>query len=286
MKRAVALTAGALLALAGCGGQGHKWPDPHPALWEVTGPGGQHGWLFGTIHAVPESARWRTGPIDDAFAKSSLLVVEIADLGNADEAKSEFYRLSTTPGQPPLSQRVPAADRPALATLLEQAGLGDGDFPDTETWGAAIILANRVRSGDPEIGVDRTLIAQAKRVEGLETFAQQYGVFDRLPQAEQADLLVATAADAAGNEEGKEFTEWLTGDLEGLERDADASVLANPQLKEALQTGRNRAWDARIEQLLADHQTPFVAVGTAHMFGSEGLPALLAAHGYTVRRIE
>lgn len=281
MKR---LIAGALLLLAACGGR--SWPDPSPALWQVSGPGGQQAWLFGTVHSLPSGMEWRTEKVDDALARSSVLVVEIADLGDADAAKAAFYRLSTTPGQPPLTERVPQADRPAVAALLERAGLGNSDFPQTETWGAVMILANRVSHGDPANGVDRALIAGAGRVEGLETFAGQYGVFDRLPPAEQADLLVATARDAAANLEDKEAVEWLTGDMAALERDASKGVLADPELREALQLARNRAWDRRIEQMLADGEKPFVAVGAAHMFGKEGLPALLAAHGYTVRRVE
>ena len=39
----------ALLALAAC----NRAPEPqqHPALWQVTGPGGETGYLFGTVHA-------------------------------------------------------------------------------------------------------------------------------------------------------------------------------------------------------------------------------------------
>jgi hypothetical protein len=280
------LLAGALLALAACSGQGHKWPAPSPALWEVSGPGGQHAWMFGTVHSLPSGMKWRTAKVDEALGKSNVLVVEIADLADAQAAKAAFYRLSTTPGQPPLTTRVPQAGRPAVTALLTQAGLSDNDFPETETWGAAMILANRVSHGDPANGVDRALIAGGKRVEGFETFDEQYGMFDRLPQAQQAALLVAMARGAAGGEEDQEAVDWLTGDTAALERESANGVLADAELRKTLQVDRNLAWDTRLEQMLADGEKPFVAVGAAHMFGPEGLPALLAAHGYTVRRVE
>jgi uncharacterized protein YbaP (TraB family) len=285
MRHALAALALAL-ALAGCGAPARDWPDPSPALWEVTGSGGAHGWLFGTIHSLPEGAKWRTQAVDQALAGSGVLVVEIADLGDAAAAKDAFDKLATTPGLPPLSQRVPAAGRPALAAFLDQAGLDDDAFPHTETWGAAMILANRVRQGDPDSGVDRALIAGARRVEGLETFAQQYGVFDALPPGDQADLLLALARESGGKAEDKEATEWLTGDLAGLERDSASGVLADADLREALQAARNRRWAERIAQLLAARERPFVAVGEGHMFGDENLPALLKARGYTVRRVQ
>ena len=274
------------LALAACGAPARNWPKPSPALWEVTGPKGEHGWLFGTIHSLPEGAKWRTEAVDKALAQSNVLVVEIADLGDAAAAKRAFDKLATTPGLPLLSQRVPAVDRPALAAFLDKAGLDDGAFPHTETWGAAMILANSVRQRDPASGVDRALLAGARRVEGLETFEEQYGVFDALPAGEQADLLLALAKEADGKPEDKEATEWLKGDLAGLERDSATGVLAYPGLREALQTARNRRWAGRIAQLLASRALPFVAVGEGHMFGAENLPALLEARGYTVRRVQ
>jgi uncharacterized protein YbaP (TraB family) len=282
-----ALTALALaLTLAGCGEPARDWPDPSPALWEVTGRGGAHGWLFGTIHSQPEGAAWRTPPVDRALARSSVLVVEIADLGDAAAAKEAFDRLATTPGLPPLSQRIPAKDRPALTAFLDRAGVADDAFPHTETWAAAIALANRVRGRDPGTGVDRALMAKASRVEGLETFEQQYGAFDALPPSEQADLLLALAREADEKADARQVEAWLTGDLAALERDSSTGVLANAELREALQVARNRRWAERIARLLASREQPFVAVGEAHMFGEENLPALLEAHGYTVRRIQ
>lgn len=275
-----------MLALAGCGEPARDWPDPSPALWEVSGPGGAHGWLFGTIHSLPEGASWRTQAVDQALGRSSLLVLEIANLDDTDAARDAFERLATTPGLPPLSLRVPAADRPALAAFLDRAGMADGDFPHTETWAAAILLANRARGRDPGTGVDRELMTNAKRVEGLETFDEQYGAFDALPPSEQADLLLALAAEADGKADTRQVEEWLTGDLAGLERESAKGVLADPELREALQVARNRRWAERIAELWVQHEQPFVAVGEAHMFGEENLPQLLIARGYTVRRVQ
>jgi uncharacterized protein YbaP (TraB family) len=281
-----ALAALALALLAGCGEPARDWPAPSPALWEVSGPGGAHGWLFGTIHSLPEGARWRTAPVDRALDQASVLVLEIANLDDADAARREFERLATTPGLPPLSHRVPASGRPTLAALLDRAGMADGDFPRTETWAAAILLANRARGRDPATGVDRELMAGAPRIEGLETFAEQYRTFDALPPSEQADLLLALAAEADDRADDRQVEQWLTGDLAGLERESAAGVLADPELREALQTARNKRWAERIVQLLASRERPFVAVGEAHMFGEDNLPGLLAARGYTVRRIQ
>jgi uncharacterized protein YbaP (TraB family) len=286
MRSFAALAFALTLALAGCGEPAREWPQPSPALWEVSGPGEARGWLFGTIHSLPEGAEWRTAAVDRALAGSSVLVLEIANLDDKEAAKVAFERLATTPGLPPLSQRVPAEDRPALAAFLDRAGMADGDFPHTETWAAAIVLANRARGRDPATGVDRELMAKARQVEGLETFEEQYGAFDALPPPEQADLLLALAAEAGGQADARRVEDWLTGDLASLARDSANGVLADPELREALQAARNRRWAERIAELLARHEQPFVAVGEAHMFGEESLPGLLKERGYSVKRVQ
>ena len=59
-----------------------------------------------------------------------------------------------------------------------------------------------------------------------------------------------------------------------------------PELRQALFVGRNARWSDRIADAIAQGNRPFVAVGAAHMAGPDGLPAMLAARGYTVRRVQ
>lgn len=285
MIRTLFALAGALW-LASCGAPEREWPEPSPALWELSGPNGEHGWLFGTIHALPDGVEWRTGAVDEAVAASDLLVVEVAELGDGERAAATFEQRATTKGLAPLSRRVAAEERPALAALMERAGRDERDFADTESWAAGLLLASAVREGDPANGVDRALLAEDKPVVGLESFAAQYDRFDRLPQADQADLLAGIAREAERGHADAGIEAWLTGDLATLEREALGGILAHPRLREALLDSRNREWAERIEALLRDGRAPLVAVGAAHMLGDGGLPALLAARGYTVTRLQ
>lgn len=272
-------------ALAACGAPAEDWPPPSPALWEVTGPDGRQGWLFGTIHSLPDGVEWRTPALDAAIGRAGVLVVEVANLDDGNAGARAFAEVSTSTGLPPLRQRVPEADRPALLQALERAGLDEDDLAETETWAAALIIANRTKPGDNANGVDRALLATGLPVEGLESHARQFAIFDRLAGADQVELLRLAVADARRDGRDAQLA-WLTGDLDTLEREELAGVLADPELREALIARRNQAWADRIAALLETGRRPLVAVGAGHMIGESGLPALLAARGYSVTRIQ
>jgi uncharacterized protein YbaP (TraB family) len=286
MMRLIGLLLALLLAplLAGCGTAEGDWPPPSPALWRVTAPSGEQGWLFGTVHALPDGVEWRTPALEQAIDGSGLLVVEIADAGDPAVA-TLFRRLATTPGQPPLSERVAPGERAALAALAERAGMDDDDFAATESWGAALLLAGAVRAGDPANGVDRALIAQADSVVGLETSAEQFALFDTLSPADQSALLAATAREAAASDPRGLIEAWLTGDLARIEALSEVGLLEHPALRERLLTARNRAWAERVAGIVAQGRRPLVAVGAAHVLGTDGLPALLEARGFAVERL-
>ncbi|WP_052761741.1 TraB/GumN family protein [Aurantiacibacter luteus] len=254
-------------------------------LWEITAPGGERGALFGTIHALPDDAKWRTPALDAALADSDLLVVEVANLGDTSGAEL-FSDLSETPGQPPLSRRVDAEARPALLAMMDAAGMDDGDFSRIESWGAALLLAAATRTGDSDNGVDRALIAEADEVVGLESYAGQLSLFDRLSQEAQGDLLAATARDWQAGRGDAMLRAWLSGDERRIAEHVGGELLSNPELRRTLLTRRNEAWTDRIAALVEEGRRPFVAVGAAHLVGEDGLVARLEALGYTARRIQ
>lgn len=281
----LAVAALALAALAACG----EKPEPAtPALWEVTAPDGKRGWLFGTIHALPHPVDWRSDEIDEALDRADRIVVEIGTRGDPADRQRIFEELARTPGQPPLSERVPPPSRGRLTKLLAAAGMTEGDFAETETWAAALTLA---RSAAPEMdsahGIDRAVeaLAEGRPVIELEGTRRQLLLFDTLPEQEQRDLLAAVVANpATGTQSPAEA--WRRGDMAAIEHETRRGLLADPELREVLFTARNRAWTRLIQAMILSGQRPFVAVGGAHMAGEEGLPALLAAKGFTVTRVQ
>ncbi|HVR91831.1 MAG TPA: TraB/GumN family protein [Novosphingobium sp.] len=262
-----------------------------PALWQVDGPHGERGYLFGTIHALPKEVDWRSAKLDAALAGSDSLVLEIARLDDEAATAATFAKLSRTPGQPLLSERIAPALRPALAAVLRRTHLFETEFAATETWAAALTLAQKLQGANNSgYGIDRALLnaAPGKALGELEGAETQLGVFDALPEDEQRDLLgaVISGADDDPVAAGQLASAWGRGDVAMIERETQRGMLADPELRQALLVNRNKAWTGRIVALLAQGERPFVAAGAAHMAGPDGVPALLAAQGYKVTRVQ
>lgn len=290
MRRPAGLLIALILALAACAPR----PEPaEPALWRVDGPGGERAWLFGTIHALRRPVAWRSAAVDGAFSKADRIVVEVGALSDDTAMARVFAGLATSPGHPPLAERVSPRLRGKLDELLAKAGMSSGQFGSTETWAAALMLARvENRDLDESYGVDRAVIAAAgkarKRLVELEGAEGQLGIFDRLPEREQRDLLDLVVGDS-GEVDGESAAladTWRRGDMKAIEKETRQGLLADPELREALFTNRNRAWSERIIAMLQRGNRPFVAVGTAHMAGPDGLPAMLEARGYRVTRLQ
>ncbi|KQM17556.1 TraB/GumN family protein [Novosphingobium sp. Leaf2] len=274
-----------LLALLACA---REPLEANPALWRVEDGRGHVGWLFGTIHVSERPLAWRTPKVDAALNRAGVVMVEVGNLADEQQVAATFAALAHSQGLRPLSQRVPTGYSAALQALLKKAGKTEADFADTETWAAALTLAQAgADAGGARNGVDRAVIVAAgtKPVIELEGARAQLGIFDALPERDQRALLGAVVTEAAAPDKDLAKS-WRTGDMTAVERETRTGMLADPDLRAALFTGRNQRWTIRIAQSITAGQRPFVAVGAAHMAGPQGLPAMLKSRGFTVTRIE
>lgn len=293
MIRAAFLALLACVLLAGCGRdrapQSASVPGT-PALWVVESEDGRTaGWLFGTIHALPDGARWDTPAIERAIADAGLLVVEVRDLDPARLA-AEFERLARDRPGPPLAARLGPEAREDLADLLERESASARRLDGLESWAAALALAQLGNEVKPRNGADKRLLElfAGRPIRELEGAADQFAIFDALPERDQRTMLAAVIdeQDRAEADAAALARAWLAGDTARLEGLARTGLLADPALYDTLLVRRNHAWARKIAPLLAAGKQPLVAVGTAHILGPDGLPDLLADQGYRVRRIQ
>lgn len=285
------LALAALLAVPACGGSEEAGgAPPSPLLYEIANSDGEiEGWMLGTIHALPDNAEWRTVEIERVIGEADLLLVEVAELESQSEIAMIFGELATTEGLGPLSQRISPELREPLQDIVARSQFPSNTFANTESWAAAIMLARVDAYGEPGNGVDAAVIRDfaGREVRGFETARGQLGVFDTLAEEDQRDLVEGTVREwqAAQENPGRLTRAWLTGDIAAIERATTEGIMADPELREALLVGRNRAWLAPLIEVLQGEAKPLVAVGTAHLVGPEGLAAMLEMRGYRVTRI-
>lgn len=131
-------------------------------------------------------------------------------------------------------------------------------------------------------------VAKAKNMEviGLETVADQMGLFDKIPCDKQARMLSDMVIKRA--EAQQEFTDLLklyqAQDVEGLLKMSLDSKFGMKEYETLLLTDRNKRWIPLMAQQAASKPT-FFAVGAAHLGGPSGVLALLRQQGYQVKPV-
>ncbi|MEW4448037.1 TraB/GumN family protein [Qipengyuania sp. JC766] len=291
MIRRVGIWLAAFALLAGCDDQGASdQPPPSPILYELANADGEmEGWLFGTVHSLPDGVRWRTPALEDAVTRADSLMVEVASLDGGATTANVFRDLSTTSGLPPVLDRLEGADRERLVEALSEAGLSHTTFAGVEDWAVALALASALSPGDPANGVDRALIAdfRGRTIHQFEGAPAQFRIFDALPSEAQRTLLMEAVSEAGEDpDKPAPYLVWLTGDADALEDMTTDGMLADPALRKALLIDRNRAWSRRLASRLESEGPMLVAVGAAHLPGPDGLVALMEERGYTATRIQ
>ncbi len=268
-----------------------------PAMWVVK-DGDSQIYLFGTLHALSPSAKWRTPLYDQAYAKAGVVWFE-ADMeaGDPDTVRLIVQRYGSDPDKP-LSRKLAPEDVGALA----RQGIDVGRIEHLRPWAAALMLSMQPtlgRGARVESGADLTMTrasrASAKQIKTFETLEDQARMYAGLPERSEVAYLAGVIRERSAPpkprlpwQDPRSLEQaWLAGDLARLGPGLVGDMRANnPALYEALLRKRNLSWADKLSDELQGSGVQLVNVGALHMVGPDGLPALLEARGFTVERIQ
>lgn len=284
-----ALAAAAFL-LVGCA---PKAVTGGPAMWRLKDADSEI-WIFGTVHVMSPEVQWRTARIEKAFRAADVVWFEAPTDGPDVEREIGLLvqQLGVNPPGVKLSSLLTAEESTRLARVARSVDVDPAALDRTRPWlaGLQLSVAALVKQGAAlDSGVENVLeldVARlGKKTAYFETVAQQMHFFaDLSPEAEKRFLVTTLRQIEEDADQTKVMDDlWSTGRVDELGKLLDAQIdEAGPEVADAVIHNRNAAWATQIDTMMKGRGKIFIAVGTAHLTGDRGVPALLRAKGYEV----
>ncbi len=268
-------------------------PSTNGLIWKASSP---HStiYLLGSIHVASSDMYPLPRHIEEAFRRSSVLVVEV-DLNKIDQAK--FQPLLMAKGMYPFNDSLWNHVSPDTKTLVshfcDENGVPSEVFARVKPWLATVMasmLPMQTSGMSPELGIDKhflNLAGNAMRVEQLETAEGQLRLLADISESKQEQYLVATLKSAALTQQlVKEFKgAWMTGDANRLDTLVSGSWEGATELQKSMFADRNPHMADVAERCLKNNQRCFVVVGAGHLVGHEGVVRLLQDRGFKVEQL-
>lgn len=186
-----------------------------------------------------------------------------------------------------------ADQRKAYEAGMAKIGMPVAAFDRYKPWYAAMMFSMipLLKQGyASDSGSEAVLTAaggEEKQRGQLESFEQQLGMFDKLPQQNQVAYLleVVNGVDDLKPTIDKMVQEWLHGDADGLAKLMNEGM-SDPVVLDKLLYQRNRNWAEWIDKRLDQPGTVFVAVGAGHLAGKDSVQKDLEKMGLKVERVQ
>jgi uncharacterized protein len=266
---------------------------PGPPLW-VAERRSSKVFLFGQMPVKTDSS-WLSGAVQGAFDASTELWLENPDFDPVTMGK-------TPPPEPPkgpkLSEVAGSKDLARLHRVLLRAGMAADAFdgiPISAVYLPVADLSDRAVGADFSAIPERVLRSRAKAAG--KPVHSEWASFDEatrfltdLPTDEQQQVqlqLFEKGLDEAEDVQAaqKRLTQWLAGDLEGLNALERHFRRAYPLAYRLIGEERNKAWAPRLASVMDRTNTAFVCVGILHLLGPSSIQENLMNSGISVRRI-
>ena len=260
-----------------------------PAFYRISKGNEQH-WLLGSIHAGKPSLYPLPDPVERAWQQSRALVMEV-DMTHISQAQwQEMGAITRLVDGKTLKDHLPMDLYRRTLIAAGQNGLTEAMLAPLRPWFAAITLTQAAleRTGyRGEFGVDQHFAKRAndggKPIVGLETLLEQLGYLASVGD-NQTLMLESTLDELPELEKGfaEVMAAWQNGDqatLINLLKEEMAPPKLQAWLEQTLLAERNRNW---VKQWPGLPNESFIVVGALHLYGEQGLLALLEQQGWRI----
>ncbi len=265
-------------------------------LWKISGNGlKKPSYLFGTIHLIPREDFQITEGTSKALDEVRRIAFEVnlQEMGGAGLFKvmTKTFMSGGKTLRDLLSEEDYAFVREQLvkrtvipiATLERMKPMFIGSLLEGE--GSGLNANGRMTS----VEVELFQLARKRRLasDGLETIEYQLSLFDTIPYALQARILVEQLRQQSnmGDEFARMVALYRQKDIQAMEAMTQESLRDEPLVQETLIYRRNRDWIPLMARMMREKPT-FFAVGAGHLGGSQGVIALLRKEGFRVEAVE
>ncbi len=268
-------------------------PFERGLLFRVEAPGRPPSWVYGTLHSDDARVTRVPAAVSAALAQSRRLAPEI--LRTPAEQRA-FLAAAQFDDGGRLADHFDADTLAHIRVALGTAAPPADVLGRMKPWAVLLLLAQPA-GDDRGATLDEVLVDESRRqrltVIGLELPDEQVAALDTIPVASQVALVRWTLAHRAElpREHERTIRAWQAGDLAQLAALAAAPGRADPavaphfaELTRHLVVNRSAQMAHRLYLPLREGRV-FVAVGALHLYGPQGLLALLREQGYRIRRV-
>jgi len=263
-------------------------------LWKVTSKTGTL-YLQGSIHILKADSHPLAPAIEDAYAASDTLVLEV-DMSemSSQETQQRIMAKAMVPGTETLQQALDEVTYQKLNAACDRAGLPIAALAQFKPWFATmtLTLTQLQKMGfESRYGLDSYFSGKAgddgKKVIGLESVDFQIELLDSLSKENPNDFVTRALADLAVIEEDVDslVKAWETGDIDALGALMSKSFEGYPDLYKTFVLDRNERWLKTLCGLLKTSETYMVVLGAGHLSEKGGLLELLKQKGYALEQL-
>ncbi len=262
--------------------------DDNSILWEVSGNGlTAHSYLYGTFHMVCRDDIKISSACKQAIKNSGKVYLEL-DMDDPAMVFSGLMLMNMKGGKKLKDLYSPESYKRISDYFTDSLKTPMGLFQNLKPMFLLAMLYPKMMPCTEVTSVEEDIMRLAKEngkeINGLETIAFQASVFDSIPYEKQAEELL-NAIDSM--EKSRKYYSLMAAAYANQKMDAIEKLMNDPDAgiednQDILIDNRNKNWVGQLKAIMKNGPV-FVAVGTAHLIGENGLVSLLRKEGYSLR---